>query len=168
MSRANLVTERTLDSAIRDAQAARLRSEGLTYRDIAESMGYAGVSGAHQAVKRAIRELPREGAEDLRNIERERLDRLYAAAMRIVRAPDLTLSALGIDKALKVMDRRAKMEGLDAPVRSELHLVDSVDATIERLVADMARLDAGAEAAAEGRAAAAEAGQGSAAVASAG
>ena len=43
------LTERTIDSAIRDGKAAELRRDGLTYREIATALG-CSVAGAHDMV----------------------------------------------------------------------------------------------------------------------
>ncbi|MFB6581666.1 hypothetical protein ACFCYC_30405 [Streptomyces sp. NPDC056402] len=53
----------------------------------------------------------------MRALEADRLDRLFLVAYRkVVRDQDLT----AIDRALRVMERRARLLGLDMPTRTEL------------------------------------------------
>lgn len=55
-----------------------------------------------------------------------------------------------IDRILKIAERRSRLLGLDAPVRAKVEVTDAVDADIERLVAELAGLATGGEAAAAG------------------
>ena len=110
--------------------AVRLRASGMTYREIAAEMGQT-LSYAYLLVREGLiemRDAATEDASEARAIELERLDamtgRLTAKLQRQQRevtAPDgvqsfvpdpdeATISAL-----LRVMERRAKLLGLDAP-----------------------------------------------------
>lgn len=99
-------------------RAIDLRREGYSYREIAAKIGaspgycYKLVS---QALKR-IREETDEIAEDARQIEKDRLDKLWMYAFQAVQAGDVG----AIDKAVKVMDRRCRLLGLDAPARHDI------------------------------------------------
>lgn len=64
---------RSIETAERDAEAARLRSRGFTYRQIAAALGVE-VGPAYEMVKRAIHDVIAEPAEDARRMEVERLD----------------------------------------------------------------------------------------------
>lgn len=64
---------RTIDVAQRDAEAARLRARGYSYRKIAAELGIE-VSNAYEMVRRALREVVAEAAEDARQMELERYD----------------------------------------------------------------------------------------------
>jgi len=75
---------RSLDTAERDAQAARLRSQGRTYREIAEELGFASRGAAHDAVARALHAVVKDDAEALRAREAERLDGLYEEALAVL------------------------------------------------------------------------------------
>jgi hypothetical protein len=57
-----------------------------------------------------------ETVEQLRQLERDRLDTMLDAIWPRVRAGELRV----IDRALRIMERRSKLEGLDGPER---HLV---------------------------------------------
>lgn len=73
----------TLDNAIRDAKACRMKERGLTYAEIAEEMGYADKSGAFRAVKRALRSVQVEAATDLRKLMLAQLDDQFKVAFDI-------------------------------------------------------------------------------------
>jgi len=64
---------RGLPEAERDARAAALRTQGWGYRAIAEEMGLT-LSGAHDAVQRALKEVIQDAGEEAKKIELERLD----------------------------------------------------------------------------------------------
>jgi hypothetical protein len=63
-----------IETAERDAEMARMRSRGKSYRDIAAHFEVA-VSTAHEGVSRALTAVRAEGGEQARQIELERLDR---------------------------------------------------------------------------------------------
>lgn len=65
---------RTIDTAGRDAKAARLRADGWEYRDIGRELGFSA-SNAYEAVQRVLKETVVPPAEDLRREEVERLNR---------------------------------------------------------------------------------------------
>ena len=64
---------RTLEGAARDAEAARMRSDGYGYQAIADHFGMS-VSNAFEAVKRALQTAVQEAAADARAVEVARLD----------------------------------------------------------------------------------------------
>lgn len=112
-------SSRKIKAAIREAEAVRLRLEGASYREIAERLGYRGPSGAYKAVERAIGRLcPVERAETLRRIEAARLDRLWRKLWRKLEEGDLSV----VDRLLRIMERRARLLGLDAPAKAGLVL----------------------------------------------
>lgn len=131
---------RTLEGAERDAEACRLRTTGLSYRAISDQLGYGGATHARDGVERALAAVVAEPAEQLRTLELERLDALQAEAWAVMTREHLTVSGgkivmvegpdgveapLGddapvlkaIDRIVKLMERRAKLLGLDAPTR---------------------------------------------------
>jgi len=97
-------------------QALDMRKAGVPYATIAERLGYRGASGAHAAVGTALKRTQQEPADELRQIEIERLDRMLLAIW-----PQVVGGNFGaIDRALRIMERRAKLCGLDAPTRQDL------------------------------------------------
>jgi uncharacterized protein YerC len=89
---------RTVETAEQDAEAARLRSRGMTYRQIAAQLGV-DVSTAHRAVQRALAEIVAEPAADavafeLQRLDEElqRLDDLYARVIEVLEREHVTVS----------------------------------------------------------------------------
>jgi hypothetical protein len=109
----------------RQATALKLRASGATYAAIGEHLGVSAVA-AYKMVKLAIDEIPAEAVADLRAVELGRLDRLTAAVWR--NATDGSIKH--IDTVVKLMERRAKLTGLDAPVLTD----DVSDWTDEELL----------------------------------
>lgn len=106
----------TIASRVRAAKALELRSEGMGFPEIAKELGYNSRQAAHDAVQRALDGVLREPAEKLRTLDLERLDRMWQTHFLQAQAGDVqSLSA-----CLKIMERRARLLGLDAPVQQEL------------------------------------------------
>jgi hypothetical protein len=90
--------DRSLTTAERDAEAARLRARGLSYRQIATELDV-DVANAHRAVKRALAEIVAEPAADVVAFELERLDgelvrldALYARVEEVLAREHVTVS----------------------------------------------------------------------------
>lgn len=94
-------------------QALELRKAGVSYADIAEIVGYKGQSGAHAAVKAALFKTIKEPADELRQLECERLDVMLKSIWPSV----LEGSNEAVDRAIKIIARRAALLGLDAPTK---------------------------------------------------
>ena len=114
---------KAIDEAERSRSAIEMRKAGLTYDVIAQRLGFANRSGAFKAVERGIRSIMREPADDLRSLELERLDTIQVGLWTKARSGDVQ----AIDRLLRIMERRAKLLGLDAPEASTV----SIDATVE-------------------------------------
>lgn len=144
---------RSLDTATKDTLAARLRTSGMSYREIAAKLDYADESGAHRAVARALAAVPVEAVNELRAIECARLDELTARLWDVLntRYPLLTagVELVGsdgrpvadpapilavVDRLLRISERRAKLLGLDAPVRVQHPTLYQLDAWIAELI----------------------------------
>jgi hypothetical protein len=112
---------RRLAAVERQRLALGMRRGGASYDDIARKLGYAGPNGAHKAVLSAIRKTLAEPADDVRLLELDRLDRLQLAYWTRAtgdrdRPPDLAAAHY----VLKLMDRRARLLGLDAPIKIDV------------------------------------------------
>jgi DNA-binding CsgD family transcriptional regulator len=117
-----------------DAEAARLRGEGLTYAAIGRRLG---ISKAHawEAVHRVFRDTLTEPAEQARAVELARLETLHDKAMEVLEGQHVTVSngqivrldgqplpdsgpvLAAINTLVKVGESRRKLLGLDAPSR---------------------------------------------------
>jgi hypothetical protein len=114
-----------------------LRRVGLTWQRIAEEVGYADHTGAYAAYKRAIKRTMQQPADELREQEVDRLDRLQVAVWPSAMKGD-TRAILTI---IRLMERRAKLLGLDKPIKIEQEITtwDGND-TIDRAVRELAAL----------------------------
>ena len=105
-------TEKTL-------KALELRKRGLNYTQIGKKLG-CNRSTACRYVLSELENLAdkcREEAVHVRDLELQRLDDLYLIAYRaIIDGNDLA----GIDRCLRIMERRAKLLGLDPPAKVDV------------------------------------------------
>jgi hypothetical protein len=121
----------------RDARVYELRIQGDTFEQIASEVGFSGPSGAWQAYQRIKSEWIFESIEEARQLELMRLDELQVAVWD--RAINGELPAAHC--VLKIMDRRAKLLGLDKPEKVEVNKWDfnaeDLDAEVQRIVTMM-------------------------------
>lgn len=96
-------------------RALELRLTGMSHRAIAEALGVSDHTTIGKRVNTALKEITREPAEAVRNMELERLDRMLVAIWDKVSDGDVQ----ALDRALKIQDRRAKYLGLDAPTKTQ-------------------------------------------------
>lgn len=99
------------------AKAMELRRDGLTYRQIAVALGVSTRTAFDyvQAELVDIRNRTTLDVEAIRDLELERCDVLLKGLGPGIRAGDPP----SVAAAVSVMGRRAKLLGLDAPVRAE-------------------------------------------------
>ncbi len=103
---------RTTKAAIarveRQARALDLRREGQNYRTIAAELAVS-VSTAHNLVVSATKAIPAESVDQLRAVDGERTEQLWRVAWAAAQGGD----PKSITAAIKVLERRAKLLGLD-------------------------------------------------------
>ena len=107
----------------RQARAVELALAGRSYDQIAHEVGYTNRGNAWRAVQRALRDRVVADVDELREVELARLDALQAAAWPLAEAGDLA----AIDSVLRVMDKRARLLGLNAVAMT----ADSVRAVVQ-------------------------------------
>jgi hypothetical protein len=135
-------TPRTIAIARREAAALDLRTRGATYDAIAREVGYTHASAARKAVMRALAEVTREPAEELIALEQMRLDTLLAALWPTATDTGNAKQARAVEMVLGIMERRAKLLGLDAPQRRVVE--QYTDEVGKRLIKEIeAELDEG-------------------------
>lgn len=126
-----------LDKKMRDYDIWQLRAKGHSVQEIADLTGYSP-SQVRSSLSRVAEEYKVEAAAEIIKMELDRLDIMLQHAMQIleeryvayshgkmmlddagnpVMDPAPVLKA--IDSVIKIMDRRSKYLGLDAPTRSE-------------------------------------------------
>jgi hypothetical protein len=134
-------------TASRWKKALELRLAGWTYAQIAEACGYSDHSSARYAIRRSMEFALSEPAEELRGLECARVDHLMSLVWpkkgdtepaqenldigdpaqrsrdRGNREKDrLTRLYAKVDRVVKLMERRAKLMGIDRPM---LHKVEA-------------------------------------------
>jgi len=82
----------TLESAERDAQAARLAGQGRKYQAIADELGYHGRGDAWRAVDRCRKAVLRTAGAELIASEAGQLDDLFVSAMEVLERDHLVVS----------------------------------------------------------------------------
>lgn len=107
---------RRLKAKERQLAALELRKGGKTYEEIAKELGYRGKSGAFKAVELALKDMMQEPADEVRRLELSRLDKMLDSLWWQIGSGKHSV----IEKVLKIMDRRAKLLGLDAPARRDI------------------------------------------------
>lgn len=102
----------------RQMQVFNLRRAGLDFANIARTVQppYKDESGARYGFHMAMRRRHFDPPEELRKLEQERLDAIQVEMWKMVQQGSLKASEV----ALKVMDRRAKLLGLDKPMQVEV------------------------------------------------
>lgn len=97
-----------------------LRKCGGSFRSIAEQQGIS-LGLVHKYISEAlseINELTAQDAEQLRELELQRLDTAQLAIAKLVRQGHLG----AVDRWLRISERRSKLLGLDAPIQQQVKL----------------------------------------------
>lgn len=110
-------------------EALRMRTDGKGYRMIAEAQGV-DVATAHKRVRDAILANGAKDAETERELDLERLD----GYLSLIHA-QMREGSLNFQDALRIMDRRAKLLGLDTPVKAEVTTRDGMDVDLADIMA---------------------------------
>lgn len=141
-------TEREIASAQRKGEALSLRKHGFDYRTIGQTLDpKCSAQNAHKLVMTALRELVPDQAEEVRDMMGAQLDDLLTGVWEKALKGD----TFSIADAIKIMDRKAKLFGADAPARVALEGKNGgaiqTEATvtvrrIERVIVDPADPDA--------------------------
>lgn len=100
----------------KDLEILALRIQGLSQKSIANKLDI-NASTVSRSIKRLTKEsVTPEVVDQLVLVELERLDKLTAAVWNNAMSGD----DKAVNTALRIMERRARLMGLDAPVRTEL------------------------------------------------
>jgi hypothetical protein len=126
-----------VDTLRRETKVMELRAQGWTWQRIADETGYASPSACKTAFDNAIKRTMQPVADEVRTLELERLDRFLSYLWDKIEAGD----PIAIDKGLKIMDRRAKYLGLDAPVKQQVEVTTFEGGTeLDKEVARLAHI----------------------------
>jgi hypothetical protein len=116
MAKPQKTSPKAIKAAEMAVRALELRKAGATYETIAQMLGYASKSTAFTAVNRIMTQSKREASKEAFEMELRRLDDLMMTLWPIARAGE---NMGAIDRVLRIMERRAKLLGLDAPEKSQ-------------------------------------------------
>jgi hypothetical protein len=133
----------SFEGAERDARAVELRTRGMTLDQVAAELGYSHASAAAKAVSRALAAVQFPSVAEYREMQNRQLDTLTATTIGILERPHPVVTASGriatdpvtgetlqdpavelqcVRVLVQIAERRAKLLGLDAPVKQELTL----------------------------------------------
>ncbi|MCI3279105.1 hypothetical protein [Streptomyces cylindrosporus] len=149
---------------VRRTELLKLRREGVRYDDDRiMQLGYASTEAARRDLNRALeqhRDEERAEVSIYRQMENERLDALLEACWPQATKPQpvldkegeivgTTLDMRAVDTVLRLMDRRAKLNGLDMPAKTEVTGADGGPLAVSTadpdklaaLIASTSRLD---------------------------
>lgn len=132
----------------KEKRVLELKRSGATWDAIAEVVGYSNASGAFKAYQRAMVRTLQQPAEELRDAEIDRLDRLQRAFwFEAIGDRDNPPNLRAADFILRVIDRRSKLLGLDAPTKVQAEVVtydaSSIESDIERIAYQLRGVDQG-------------------------
>jgi hypothetical protein len=111
----SLHSPRRLAAVEQQVTALRYRKMGLTYGEIAERLGMRSSQTAWSAVESALKRTLQEPADYVRKLELGRLDAMFIPVYINACRGDLA----ALSAALNIMTRRARLLGLDAPLKTE-------------------------------------------------
>lgn len=98
--------------APRAVHAFELRKAGVSYEEIAKKLGYRNAESVRATIHSRIArhyKASQKDVEEIMGLELERLDALQLLCWKAAQEGDLG----AVDKILKIMERRAKLMGLD-------------------------------------------------------
>jgi hypothetical protein len=146
-------------TAERRARAVQMRLEGADYPAIAAELGYSDQAAAHKDITRALESAvtrQHKAVELLRQEELMRLDLLWVEVWKVLKRDHVTVSngrlvrddrgqplrddgpvLAAVDRLVRILERRAKYLGLDAPTKHEVWTLDAIDRAIQELNAEL-------------------------------
>jgi hypothetical protein len=105
---------RDVNAAQRATLALQLRTQGQTYEQIAQTCGYASRGACHDAIQRELSRVVVENVDELRREQLVALDRLQDMCWGLAKDPENKGRLFAVDRILQILERRAKLMGLDA------------------------------------------------------
>ena len=111
----NKTHARRIEAQEKRRKAVELRRAGVSYAQIAAQLDMAR-SSVHKTVSKALAELQADLDDQARLLQAQEADRLDHLQVKLW-ARALGGDVAAIDKVLKLMERRARLLGLDQPLR---------------------------------------------------
>jgi len=114
----------------KERQVLEMRAAGHGFQVIADNVGYASAGSAYNAYARALERTLREPAEQVRELALERLDAMFRSVWDKASTGDIK----AIEAVLKLEERRAKLLGIDAPIKVQAEITDGgeLDESVRR------------------------------------
>jgi hypothetical protein len=134
--------QRQDEAEVKALRAVELRLAGATFQRIAEALGYADKSGAKKAYERALASLRDDLAPSIAQHRTEQLLRVETLLVGLwgkARDPNNPDQLRATDSIRRLLERQAKLLGLDAPVKVQVS--DEIDEQIEALLSQMNERD---------------------------
>lgn len=116
-----------MQETLKQAAALRMRVSGFTYEEITERLGFDSPHKCMMHINYAVRKTLIDSTEQYRDIEILRLEGLHKLCWQRVKAGKLDQ----IPNLLRIMERRSKLLGLDAPEKHDILFNE-----VERLAAE--------------------------------
>lgn len=136
MNHRNKTAAATLTANEKAWQCWELRKAGATFQQIADRGIYAERGAAYRAVMGIIQKTNTELGDELRTVMNARFDTALLAIWSMVQAGDLA----AINTMLRIEGQRAKLYGIEAPVRTEITGADGGAIDIVTIDAIQARI----------------------------
>ena len=124
MSRSKLSPEK-LKAKERLGMVLQLRMAGYIYRDIASQLGI-GLATVHRDLNKALKSFDNDNEEfarEMKAIETARLEELIKGIWTKGKGGNLMV----IDRLTRLFERKAKLHGLDGPIKIAPTMPDGVD-----------------------------------------
>lgn len=116
---------------MRRARALEMLTNGKTKREIAAALGVSATTIGKDIswmVAHEKADAP-ERVEEVRAIETQRIDAWLSRASALLDNADPDIQLKALDRVVKLAERRAKLLGLDAPIKQEIDTTVSGEAT---------------------------------------
>jgi transposase len=111
---------RTEDQALLDVEALRLHGTGLSFQKVADRLGISK-STAYERCQRALDAVPIKDVGEYRKVMDEQLDQVLEVALQKAVSGDKG-ALFGIDRVVMILDRKARLWGLDRAVKQSLEI----------------------------------------------
>lgn len=129
------MVENTRELVEKETTIIELRQEGYIWREIAVMVNMS-IAGVAKAYKRALTRHPHATIDEHRELELDRLDTLQRTFWKSA----VEGNPRSADFVLRVIDKRAKLLGLDAPLKVQAEVVTYDGSDLDREVERVARI----------------------------
>jgi len=122
----------------KEQEVVKLRRGGLTWDLIGERVGLSA-TGAHAAYERSLARVVKEDVDAIRRVETERLDLAQSAIWgKVLQGDNASIQSL-----IRIMERRAKLLGLDQPTRIQAEVItydaNSIESELARIYSTLTK-----------------------------